>query len=273
MTDKPKFRLKSQDMVGLPQEMLKPNPEGVTYKPIEPIECKHTGRTLTEWFEFPEFTDDEIRQMALVKAELEKPIGKHVGNMTYEELQKNKIYVSEINKHKRKKYRNGLTKVDVANRLNEASKMVDETNPKYLDKATQERTGLEINPLWQLEVLARSGTLTPKDQLAAWSKLAEHTHSKAATITKTETTLTMDQLLQDLAKKEYPVIDITPASQKEIGSGEKYLLNHRARKAAQEKEIQEAEYDDFPNDNFIAGIKNEEYSDDTDFGTEEDTDT
>lgn len=85
------------------------------------------------------------------------------------------------NKRTRTKWKNGMTKQEIQARMSQASKLPLE-NEKYLDEETAERTGLELNPLWWLEMKLRSGTLSDKEAITVAKILADHTHSKAPSI-------------------------------------------------------------------------------------------
>lgn len=155
---------------------------------------------------------------------------------------------TNINAFKTRKWRNNRTRQEVAMRLNEASKIIDPDNHKFLSPETSERTGLEINPLWQMELLVRSGLLTPKEQVAALSKLAEYTHSKAPTLTHVNNTeMSHEDWLLTLAKDEYKTIDevapevTTPVQVRERGFGPEY---HKRRAKRLENYTQAQDYSD-----------------------------
>jgi hypothetical protein len=178
--------------------------------PIDPEMCIKTGRLLTEWFEYPEWTDEQLEQMALDHYGLqERPKG-HAARVQETDPEKADL-IRKINAfilaRRRRKWPNGMTGQEVQWRLNEATKMVSPDNFKFLDDTTRERTGLEINPLWMMECLIRSGTLTPKEQVAALKELAQYTHSKAPSISHSTTThMKPEDWLLELAKEEYQVL-------------------------------------------------------------------
>lgn len=180
--------------------------------PIDPEVCVKTGRLLTEWFEYPEYTDEQIERMACEKhgiAYEDMPRGMPFMNPNVEErdLQR-KIYAS-ISALKKRKWPHTMSKQEVHHRLNEATKMVDPSNFKFLPDDVRERTGLEINPLWMMECLVRSGILSPKEQVAALKELAAYTHSKAPSIShSTNTQMKPEDWLFELAKDEYKVIGV-----------------------------------------------------------------
>lgn len=182
--------------------------------PIDPEICVNTGRLLTEWFEFPEYTDEQIERMAAEKhgVTVEEIPREWAGKLKDTDperysLQK-KIYGS-IASLKKRKWPHTMSQQEVHHRLNEATKMVDPSNFKFLPDDVRERTGLEINPLWMMECLVRSGILNPKEQVAALKELANYTHSKAPSIShSTSTQMKPEDWLFELAKDEYKVIGV-----------------------------------------------------------------
>lgn len=184
--------------------------------PQGPTMCLTTGRLLTEWFEFPHYTDEQIHQMALDHAgvtEEDRPRG-FPKDMSPEMEQIHRKIVAFKNSHSGRKWKNNMTQQEVAMRMNEASKMIDPTNFKFLPDDVRERTGLEVNPLWMIECLVRSGLLTPKEQVAALKELASFTHSKAPSIShNTHMKVDPEDWLLELAKEEYE--EITPVQPKQ----------------------------------------------------------
>lgn len=178
--------------------------------PIQPEVCMTTGRLLTEWFEFPEYTDEQLFRMACDHHDVDydtRP--KLAPKKPFDEnsLIANKI-TSFVSARKRTKWVHGMTQQEVQARMNEATKMVNPDNFKFLPDDVRERTGLEINPLWMMETLVRSGLLTPKEQVAALRDLAQYTHSKAATIShNTHSEVKPEDWLLELAKEEYRVVE------------------------------------------------------------------
>lgn len=132
---------------------------------------------------------------------------------------------------KKRKYAFGSKSLqEVQARLNQASRLT--LQPKWLDEATQERTGLELNPLWMLETLIRSGILSKKDQLVALGVLAEYAHSKALTVSLTKVG-TSEPLLSEIAAL-YPVVEVEARPYRKHGTSptyEKDRKRHQARKA------------------------------------------
>lgn len=177
--------------------------------PIDPEMCTTTGRLLTEWFEYPEYTDEQLEQMACANYGIaieDRPRGNPM-TMSPETADLQRKINAFIAGKRRRAWRNGMSQQEVQYRMNEATKMVDPTNYKFLPDETRERTGLEINPLWMIECLVRSGVLAPKEQVAALKELAQYTHSKAATISHSTTTqLSPEDWLIELAKEEYQVL-------------------------------------------------------------------
>lgn len=175
--------------------------------PIDPQACLRTGRILTEWFETPEYTDEELKKQALEHHGIEKAPEGFASRMTpAARLDHNRI-ISFVSGKKNTKWAGSMSKQEVAHRLNEATKMVSPDNAKFLDDETRARTGLELNPLWQMETIVRSGVLSPKDQIAALKELAGFTHSKAPTLNQNNNVnSTPEDWLLELAKDQYQTI-------------------------------------------------------------------
>lgn len=238
--------------------------------PIDPEMCIKTGRLLTEWFEYPEWTDKQLEQMACDHygiAVEDRPRGHAV------HLQKTDPDAADLARkinafiaaRRRRTFPNGMTKQEVQYRLNEATKMVSPDNFKFLPDDVRERTGLEINPLWMMECLVRSGLLSPKEQVTALKELAQYTHSKAPSISHSTTMqLKPEDWLLELAKDEYQVLgqDIPmpqPMQPLERGMHKEYeqrrakriaektaLLAHSRDELAQlEAAIDEGDFEDF----------------------------
>lgn len=229
--------------------------------PITPEVCETTGRLLTEWFEFPEFTDEQLRRKAHEEygVDPENP-PKHVpiGQERDEESMLSQKIAAFIRKRKSTKWRGGMSKQEVQHRLNEATKMINPDNFKFLPEDVRERTGLELNPLWMMEALVRSGTLTPKEQVQALKELAGYTHSKAPSISHSTTTqMKPEDWLLELAKEEYTVIEpekVQPKTPVEKGFGKNFERTTRKKQqvtealttyTASELEALEAEVEDF----------------------------
>ncbi len=180
--------------------------------PIDPEMCIKTGRLLTEWFEYPEYTDEMLERMACEKYGVDyesRPRG-HAVHLQESDPEAADL-IRKINAFKgarrRRVWPNGMTQQEVQYRLNEATKMVDPNNFKFLPDDVRDRTGLEINPLWMMECLVRSGLLSPKEQVAALKELAQYTHSKAPSISHNTTThMKPEDWLLELAKDEYQVL-------------------------------------------------------------------
>lgn len=193
--------------------------------PIDPQMCLHTGRILTEWFENPEYTDEDIKKQAMtLHPQVE---GEPQCAFTQAKM------MNFIGAKKKAKWAGNMSKQEVAMRLNEASKIVSPDNAKFLDKETTERTGLELNPLWQMEVIVRSGVLGPKDQIAALKELAGFTHSKAPSLNKVENTnATPEDWLMELARDQYQTITVPKVFQaREKGSSPESERNRLRRMA------------------------------------------
>lgn len=178
--------------------------------PFKPEMCVTTGRLLTEWFEFPEYTDEQLEALACEANGITPEERPHVdfrkGHTSDAHVLQANINAF-ISKRKRVKFSHNMSNQEVQARMNEASKFVNPDNFKYLPDHVRERTGLEMNPLWLMEVMIRSGTLTAKEQISALKELAQYTHSKAASVSHVTTTeMSNEDWLLELAKEEYKVI-------------------------------------------------------------------
>jgi hypothetical protein len=233
--------------------------------PIDPEMCIKTGRLLTEWFEYEELTDEELARRACEHVGItleERPLGHavHLQAIDPEKADLARRVNGFIAGRRRRKWPNGMTKQEVQFRLNEATKMVSPDNFKFLPDDVRERTGLEINPLWMMECLVRSGTLSPKEQVVALKELAQYSHSKAPSIShNTNTNLKPEDWLLELAKDEYQVLgtDIEmPRPMQPVERGmhrlaDKKRATRMAEKTAllthsqSELEALEAEFDDW----------------------------
>ena len=205
--------------------------------PIDPDMCINTGRLLTEWFEYPEYTDEQLEKMACDHYGIDldaRPRGNPT-QMPTEQADLMRKINGYIAGKKRRRWRYGMSQQEVQYRMNEATKMVSPDNYKFLDDSTRERTGLEVNPLWMMECLVRSGVLAPKEQVAALKELAQYTHSKAPSISHaTMTNMKPEDWLLELAKDEYKVLgeDITmkqPMQPVERGMGKTYEQRREKR--------------------------------------------
>ncbi len=205
--------------------------------PIKPEICKNTGRILTEWFEFPEYDDQQLRDLA--RASVGLPPDAHVmapcdPNTPPEQVSVAQKVLDFIRVRKRTKWRNGMTNAEIQARMNEATKMVSPDNFKFLPDDVRDRTGLEINPLWMMECLVRSGLLNPKEQVATLKELAAYTHSKAPTIQhNTHAEVKPEDWLLELATEEYKVVTEEhirqPRQPVEAGLGKQYESNLKRR--------------------------------------------
>lgn len=108
--------------------------------------------------------------------------------------------------------------------------MVNPENQKMLPPDVQERTGLEMNPLWMIETLVRGGVLSAKDQVSALKTLAEYTYSKAPTVShNANVEVSAEDWLQKLAEEEYPEVQIEQRKTAPHGKGKRYL-EHKQRR-------------------------------------------
>lgn len=181
--------------------------------PTDPKVCTTTGRVLTEWFEYPEYTDEQIEEMACAAYGVDpadRPKLSPTDPKASPELLDLQRRINAFKaKFKGRRWKNGMTQQEVQVRMNEATKMIDPTNYKFLPEDVRERTGLEINPLWMIECLVRSGVLPAKEQVAALKELAQYSHSKAPNISHNTTThMKPEDWLLELAKEEYQEIEI-----------------------------------------------------------------
>lgn len=204
----------------------------------EPRYDPKSDRTLTEWFESPDTpTKEEAVAEAIEALGLDGP-----PDRSTPEGQEKWLEIGHYcTKRRGIRYRDGMSKQEVAVRLNNAAKAT--TKQKYLPAEVQERTGLEMNPLWMLETLVRSGTLTPKEQIVALKELARYTHSAAPSIShSTNTQMTPEDWLKNLAEEEFKEIDAPEDrafSRAAPGQGRRYGSTQRR------KERNLAEFEDY----------------------------
>ena len=204
---------------------------------IDPEVCVRTGRLMTEWFEHRELTDADVEREACeafgIAVEDRPKVA--IGDQSHPQFELARKIDNFIIARRRSKWRNGMTQQEVAQRMDAATKMVHPDNYKFLDDATRERTGLEINPLWMMECLVRSGLLNPKEQVAALKELASYTHSKAPNLTQVGITRNNpEDWLMELAQEEYSEVEIVqPKQPVERGAGPLYesRLAKRTRQA------------------------------------------
>lgn len=220
--------------------------------PLDPEVDPKTGKLITEWFEHPEeLTDEELRQVGVEKFGLsEYPEGP---DLTPEQRQIQLQINAFVQSRKNRNWPSAYTKQEIQVRLNEAAKIA--TAQKFLPEEVTERTGLQLNPLWMMETLVRSGVLTPKEQVNALKELATYTHSKAPTINHSTTThMKPEDWLLEIAQEEYQTIEVPPKKVRvAAGAGAKYLANQRIAKErmdnlqnfqSEEFSLLEAEVDD-----------------------------
>ena len=204
--------------------------------PIDPEMCLNTGRLLTEWFEYPHMTDEDIERQACEKfgTTLEDRPKGYFRILSDEDNLLQRRIQNFVTTRKNRKWKQGMTQQEVAHRMNEATKMVDPTNYKFLPDDVRDRTGLEINPLWMMEALVRSGLLSPKEQVAALKELAGYTHSKAPSFSHSTTThMNPEDWLLELAKDEYKEITIEqPKQPVENGMGPEYEIRRQKKQKA-----------------------------------------
>lgn len=233
--------------------------------PIDPEMCMTTGRLLTEWFEYPEYTEEQLEKMAC-EANGTTPEDRPRGDpmtMDPEDADLQRRINAFISARKRRKWNNAMSSQEVHHRLNEATKMIDPTNFKFLPDDVRDRTGLELNPLWMMECLVRAGLLSPKEQVTALKELAQYTHSKAPSINHNTTThMKPEDWLLELAKEEYQEIEIAqPKQPVERGAGKNYekrmekrmketqaLIDFSANEMAQMESIVDAEWEETSGD-------------------------
>lgn len=206
--------------------------------PLDVTTCENTGRILTEWFEYPEYTEEEEYAQACehvgktpeeVKAFFATMGPAHL----HEQPEWQRKLSAFLQSRRRRQWRNNMTQQEVAVRMNEATKLISPDNMKMLDEEAQKRTGLEINPLWMMECLVRSGVLNAKEQITALKELAQYTHSKAPTLNQnTNLNVKPEDWLLELAKEEYKVIDETGNMPTKVESNPKGTGNTFARDMA-----------------------------------------
>jgi hypothetical protein len=127
-----------------------------------------------------------------------------------------------------------MTKQEMQVRLDEASKAAEEAakNPKFLAPELQARTGLEMNPLWMLEVLVRSGSLNQGQMVNALKTLAEYTYSKAPNLNQSvNVTMKAEDFLLQLAEEDFPTVDVQRITRAPTGQGK----NNAVEKAKRER--------------------------------------
>jgi hypothetical protein len=112
--------------------------------------------------------------------------------------------------------------------------MTGPENAKFLPQEVQDRTGLELNPLWQIEVLVRSGTLAPQNQLSALKSLAEYTHSKSPSLSQQMTGKPEDFLIQ-LAEQEFEQVKVSEVHKAPPGQGKRHASELRRREKWREQ--------------------------------------
>ena len=208
--------------------------------PITPQVCKNTGRVLTEWFEIPEYDDADLEELACAAFGV-TPATRPKPSLVYkpEKGEEEAFHLSRminnfIVHRKTRKWKHAMSQQEVQVRMDAATKMVDKDNFKFLNDSVRERTGLEVNPLWMMECLVRSGILSPKEQLNALGQLATFTHSKAPSITHaTNTNMKPEDWLIELAKEHYETVDdaevIQPRQRNEYGSTPKAVKESKRR--------------------------------------------
>jgi hypothetical protein len=179
--------------------------------PREP-EVDRTGRLITEWFEKP-------APEAAPERSFTRPEG--FGTMTGELVQQ---WIAQGRKPGglgNTKFHGSMSRQEVQVRLDEASKMVSVENVKFLPPDIQARTGLELNPLWMMECLVRSGSLNPNQMVNALRTLTEYTHSKAPSMSQNiSLTGKAEDFLLKLAEEEYPQVEVEPKKKRKApGTG------------------------------------------------------
>ena len=215
--------------------------------PIKPRICETTGRVLTEWFEFPEYTEEQLHREACEEYGVD-PDNPPVVSTMHDGLTNDVLLMSKVNSYKGRRkqtrWRGNMSQQEVQARMNEATKMIDLDNQKFLPDEVRERTGLEINPLWMMECLIRAGVLSPKDMMSGLKDLATYTHSKAPTIShSTQTKMNPEDWLVELAQEQYKTVDdaevLTERPQPvERGSGPRFERSMK-KKAAEVQALQD----------------------------------
>lgn len=185
------------------------------FHPIKPI-VDRTGREITEWFQKPAPEPPPPRK---------KLSGVGQGKITAEVTQR---WIEEgrpLGGLGKSKFKGGMTKQEMQVRLDEASKAAEEAlkNPKFLNTDLQARTGLEMNPLWMLEVLVRSGSLNPGQMVTALKTLADYTHSKAPSLNQSvNVQMKAEDYLLQLAEQDFPQISVEVVKKASPGEGKRF---------------------------------------------------
>lgn len=196
-----------------------------------PEMCVNTGRLLTEWFEYPVFTKQQLREQGMKELGVDEYPEGDPFNMPKEGAAIQRKISAYVSGKRRRKWKNTMSIQEIHYRMNEATKMIDPDNFKFLNDDIRERTGLEINPLWMMECLVRSGLLAPKEQVTALKELSQYTHSKAPNINlNSNSNVNPEDWLLELAKDEYKVLGVDieipqPLQPVERGAGKNFEKN------------------------------------------------
>lgn len=185
-----------------------------SFSPIKPM-VDRMGREITEWFQKP-------------APEPPKPPpklsgggpGKITAELTQQWIEQGRPLGGQGNT----KFKGGMTKQEIQVRLDEASKAAEAAmkNPKFLSPELQARTGLEMNPLWMMEVLVRSGTLNPNQMVSALKTLADYTHSKAPSLNQSvNVQMKAEDYLLQLAEQDFPTIAVEMVKRAPPGEGKR----------------------------------------------------
>jgi hypothetical protein len=196
-----------------------------TFHPRQPL-VDRTGREITEWFQKP------APEPPKPKVKLERSAGP--GKITPELTQKWIEQGRPLGGLGNTRFKGGMTKQEMQVRLDEASKAAEEAakNPKFLAPELQARTGLEMNPLWMLEVLVRSGSLNQGQMVNALKTLAEYTYSKAPNLNQSvNVTMKAEDFLLQLAEEDFPTVDVQRVTRAPNGQGK----NNAVEKAKRER--------------------------------------
>jgi len=189
-----------------------------------PPQVDRTGRLITEWFEKPAPEPPKPKpKFALAGAP---------GSITSELVHTWIAQGRPAGGLGKTKYKGGMTKQEMQVRLDEASKAAEEAakNPKFLAPDLQARTGLEMNPLWMLEVLVRSGSLNQGQMVNALKTLAEYTYSKAPSLNQSvNVTMKAEDFLLQLAEEEMPTITVEKVHKKAPGQGSRTAVEKAKR--------------------------------------------
>ena len=92
--------------------------------PIDPEMCLKTGRLLTEWFEYPEYTDTQLRQQAMDHFGIDEDPKGNIFTMPPEQADLMRKIQGFVGGKKRRRWKHTMSDQEVHHRMNEATKMI-----------------------------------------------------------------------------------------------------------------------------------------------------